>query len=112
MKKNIYTIVLGIIVILYMAIILCGCAKTESASQTIANNAITATTALEQQLPAECKTDGIKTQMAVIKTEIRNVTKTCEMEKNNITRDKLKWKLSFWALIGVIGAYIAKKVLQ
>ena len=98
-------------IILALAIMLCGCARQDPLSDTIADNAVNATTALEQQLPKECKTEAIATQITVIKTEIRAVKSACQKEKDEITRDKLKWKLSFWALVGVVLAYVAKKVL-
>ena len=98
--------------ILALAIMLGGCARQEPVSETIANNAINATTALEQQLPAECKTEAMTTQITVIKTEIRAVKSACQTEKDQITQEKLKWKMSFWALVAVIGVYIARKVLK
>lgn len=97
---------------LILTILLSGCAREEPVSQTISENAINATTALEQSLTAECKTDSIKTQLAVIKTEIRAVNKACQTEKEHITREKNSWKLGFWGLIIIIGVYIIRKILK
>lgn len=91
---------------------MCGCAKDTPVSDTLTENAINATTALEQSLPKECKTDAIATQITVLKTEIRSISKACEIEKEQITKDKLHWKLSFWALFGIVIAYIMKKLLS
>lgn len=111
MKKNIYKIILGLILLLFV-IILCGCTRQEPISNTLADNAISAATVLEKQLPKECITEAVATQITVIKTEIRAVKSACQAEKDDITRDKLKWKLSFWALVGVVLAYILHKVLK
>lgn len=95
-----------------LALSLCGCAKQEPVSHTIAENAISATTALEQTLTEECKTPAINTQLTVIKTQIRAVTHACETEKEQIQQEKLKWKIGFFAMITLIALYIAKKVLK
>jgi PBP1b-binding outer membrane lipoprotein LpoB len=100
---------IGVIV---LGLILSGCASEKPTSETIADNAINATTGLEQTLTEECKTDAIKTQLAVIKSEIRNITKSCNIEKDQITREKNSWQLGFWGLIIIIGAYIVRKVLK
>lgn len=108
--KKICKIVLGIIILL-LVLSLVACARTQPVSENIAENAINGVTAVEQNLTDTCKTDGIKTQLAVIKSEIRAITTSCQAEKDEITREKLRWKLSFWALVGVVAVYIAKKVL-
>ena len=100
------------ITLISVSLLLFGCAKTSPLSETISENAINATTALEKTLSPECKTEGIITQIAVIKSEIRAAKNACDTEKDIITKEKLKWKLSFWALFGVIAAYILRKVLK
>lgn len=111
MNRYIQNILIASIFFL-LALLLVGCAREKPASNTIADNAINATTALEQQLPAECKTAAITTQLDVIKTEIKSVKTACEAEKDIITQDKIKWKLLFWILTGIIAAYILKKVTK
>lgn len=111
MKRYTTQIIIAAIFFL-LALLLAGCAKNEPVSETIADGAVTATTALEKTLPEECKTDAIKTQLTVIKTQIKAITKACETEKNDITRDKLKWKYSFWVLIGIILAYVFKRMTK
>ncbi len=98
--------------IIALGLILSGCASEKPASETIADNAINATTGLEQTLKEECKTSAIKTQLMVIKTEIRNITKSCNTEKNQITQEKNSWKLGFWGLIIIIGVYIIRKIFK
>ena len=111
MKRYIANIIiLGIFCLLVL--LLAGCAKSEPVSSTIADNAVNNVTALEQALPAECKTDAIVTQLTVIKTEIRAVKKSCDAEKDVITKEKLKWKMSFWGLVCVIGLYISRRFLK
>lgn len=100
------------ITLISVSLLLFGCAKTSPLSETISENAINATTALEKTLSTECKTDAIKTQLTVIKSEIRNITKSCNIEKDQITREKNSWKLGFWGLIIIIGAYIVRKILK
>lgn len=109
--KRTCQIVLYIILALLL-ISLCACSKPQPVSETIADNAVNATTALQQSLPKECKTDAINTQFDVIRTEIRAVKTSCQTEKEIITKDKLKWKYSFWILVGIIAAYILRKVTK
>lgn len=109
--KRICKIVL-FIVLAMLVLSLCACTRNTPVSETLTENAITAATALEKSLSKECKTDAISTQITVVKTEIRAISKACESEKNEIEKDKLKWKLSFWVLAGVVFAYISKKVLN
>lgn len=95
-----------------LGLLLAGCAKSEPVSSTIADNAVNNVNALEQALPVECKTDAITTQLTVIKTEIRAVKKSCDAEKDVITKEKTKWQMSFWGLVLVIGLYISKRLLK
>ena len=93
-------------------LLLVGCTRQEPLSETIAEAAVNTVTAIEQSLPAECKTDAVTTQFIVAKAEIRNVKNACENEKKEITKDKRKWQFGFWALVLVIGAYITRKILK
>ena len=100
------------LVVLVSGIALCSCAKESSVSETIADNAINATTALEQSLPESCKVDNVKTQIALLKSEIRSISQACETEKDILNHEKLHWKYAFWGLILVIGAYLIRKILK
>lgn len=110
MKKTCEIILYVVLALLIISLV--GCASEKPASDTIADNAITATTGLEQQLPSECKTAAVSTQFDVIRTEIRSTKAACQAEKDIITRDKLKWKISFWILAGVVMAYVLKKLTK
>jgi len=111
MKKIISNCIIALIVLFFL-IALTGCSRNEPVSNTIADNAINATTALEQGLKAECKTAAITTQITVIKTQIKAVANACQTEKDQITQEKIRWKWSFWILMAVIGAYITKRVFK
>lgn len=109
--KRIADIILLLVAVLLL-LLLIGCARNEPVSSTISDNAITATNGLEQSLPKECKSESVITQLTVIKTEIRAARNACEVEKEVITQEKLRWMWSFWALAIVVGAYMIKKVLK
>lgn len=94
-----------------LTVLLSGCVREKPTYETVADNAVDIITAIEQGLPTECKTDTNKLLFNVGRKEISNVKTACDERVDKITRDKLKWKLSFWALVGVVAAYIAKKVL-
>ena len=98
-------------ILLILTILLNGCVREKPTYETVADNAVDIITAIEQGLPTECKTDTNKLLFNVGRKEISNVKTACDERVDKITRDKLKWKLSFWALVTVIAAYIAKKVL-
>ena len=91
---------------------LSGCAKEKPAYEQSTQNAIDTITAIEQGLPTECKTDANKLLFNVSRKETASIKKDCDKAVADVTRDKLKWKLSFWALVGVVAAYILKKVLK
>lgn len=98
--------------VLLSTILLAGCARKAPVSETIADSAINTTTALEQSLTPECKTDNVITQLAVIRTQIRAVSNACDAEKEQIDRERLKWFWAFWGLVCVIGAYAVRKILK
>lgn len=99
-------------ILLIFTILLNGCARETPVSDTIADNAVNATTALQQALPDECKTAAINTQFDVIRTEIRAVKTACQTEKDVITSEKLKWQWAFWALAAMVSVYFARKILK
>ena len=112
MMKRYMTDIIIVAIFFLLVLLLAGCSKTEPVSNTIADNAVNTVVAVEKALPNECKTEAVKTQLTVVKSEIRSITSACESEKNVITQDKLKWKFGFWGLIIVIGLYIARKVIK
>lgn len=91
---------------------LVACSSTPQVSETIADNAVNTVVAVEKSLSAECKTEAVTTQLTVVKSEIRSITSACQAEKDVITQEKLRWKWSFWALVLVIAAYVARKITK
>lgn len=100
------------ITLISVSLLLFGCTREKPTYETVADNAVDIITAIEQGLPTECKTDTNKLLFNVGRKEISNVKTACDERVDKITRDKLKWKFSFWALIGVVAAYILRKVLK
>lgn len=100
------------ITLISVSLLLFGCIREKPTYETVADNAVDIITAIEQGLPTECKTDTNKLLFNVGRKEISNVKTACDERVDKITSDKLKWKFSFWALIGVVAAYILRKVLK
>ena len=109
--KRVCKIVLYVVLAL-LVLSLIACSSTTPVSETIADNAVNTVVAVEKTLSDECKTEAVKTQLTVVKSEIRSITSACQAEKDVITQEKLRWKWSFWGLVLVIAAYIAKKILK
>lgn len=99
-------------ILLISIFLISACSRTTPVSDEIANGAIDATNGLEQQLPPECKTSAITTQLAVIKTQIRTITNACQTEKDVITEQKRKYQWAFFGLLTIVGMFITKKVLK
>lgn len=99
-------------ILLGLIISLSGCARETPVSDTLTENAVSATTALEKALPEECKTDFVNTQFTVIKTEIRAIKSACDVEKDVINGQRIKWRMGFWVLSFGILAYIIRKILK
>lgn len=87
-----------------------GCTKSKPVYEPIAENATNTITAIEKSLPKECQTDANSLLFNVARKEIINITTACNTEVDKVGKEKLKWKLSFWVLIGLMGAYILKKI--
>jgi CRISPR/Cas system CSM-associated protein Csm2 small subunit len=85
---------------------------THTASHEIANNTINQITALEQSIDEKCTTDAIKTQINVIKSQIKAINDACDTEKAEIKADKIKWQTAFWALFLVVGVFSLKKIIK
>lgn len=97
---------------LVVILLLCGCSRDVPVSETIAENAINALNAIEQGLSVECKTDSVITNFVIAKGEVRNVRKACELEKEKINQERLKWMWGFWGLLIAVGGYIIRKILK
>ena len=99
-------------ILLVLTFLISGCSRKAPVSQDIANNAINTATTIENNLPVECKTEPIMSQLSDIKTQIRSITKACETEKDAISAEKKRWQWAFYGSVIIIGLFFAKKVLK
>ena len=88
--------------LLLLSLVLCSC-TTHTVSHNVAQNTINQITALEQSIDEKCTTNAIKTQINVIKSQIKAINDACDTEKAEITAEKNKYKIAFWSLIIIIG---------
>jgi len=91
--------------------VLSSCAK-HTVSHNIADNTINQITALEQSINEKCATDSIKTQINVIKSQIKAINSACDTEKAEIKAEKIKWQTAFWGLFIVVAVFILKKIAK
>lgn len=91
--------------------ILSSCTK-HTVSHNVAQNTINQITALEQSIDEKCTTNAIKTQINVIKSQIKAINDACDTEKAEIKADKIKWQTAFWALFLVVGVFSLKKIMK
>ena len=97
--------------LLCLLFILSSCG-TYTVSHNIADDTLNATTALENSLSVDCKTDVINARLDQIKTQIPQIIKSCESEKQVIEQEKIRWKWSFLGLLTFVLAYILRKVIK
>lgn len=97
----------GLLLVLFT---LCSCG-TQSATHNAVENAKNSVTELENNLPAECKPNYIKTQINTIRTQIDAIEERCVAENEKLTAEKVRWKSSFFMLLISIIIYILKRVL-
>ena len=69
-------------------------------------------TVLEQSINEKCATDSIKTQINVIKSQIKAINGACDTEKAEITAEKNKYKIAFWSLVVIIGLFVSRKIIK
>lgn len=86
--------------------------ETHTVSHNIADNTINQITALEQSINEKCATDSIKTQINVIKSQIKAINGACDTEKAEITAEKNKYKIAFWSLVVIIGLFVSRKIIK
>lgn len=91
--------------------VLLGCAK-QSVTNDIITNAENSVQTLEKTLTADCKTEGVLSQLYGLKMQINSIRTSCQTEKDIITDEKLRWKWAFFGLLAMIGAYIARKLIK
>ena len=95
-----------------LCLFLVGCGNDVPVYHEVAQNGIDVINAIEQGLPAECKTETNKTLFSVARKEMSNVEHSCDLQIAKVEQEKLRWKWSLFALLAVIGVYIVRKVLK
>lgn len=96
--------------LLIIALLLSGCVKEQTTTETIADSAKEQVMAIYNGLPKECQTDFNKKQTATAQKAIDAIVQSCNDQKEVITQEKIRWKWSFFGLLIVVGAYIAKRL--
>lgn len=99
-------------ILLILTVLLNGCQKEKPAYHEVAQNGIEVINAIEEGLPAECKSESNKILFNVARKEMRNVESSCDLAVGKVESEKLRWKWAVFGLLTVIGLYIAKKVLK
>lgn len=95
--------------LLIITLLLSGCAREPSATETIADTAKDTVTAMYETLPENCKTEVTKKQAETAQKAIDAVVQSCEDQKTIITQDKVKWKVAFFGLLIAICAWLGRK---
>lgn len=95
---------------LFLIIFLCaGCAQ-KSATDSILESVEQQIVALEKSLPAECKTEAVKADMAAIKSGHAAIKESCHADVKKIEAERDKWAMAFFAVAFVLGWLFVKKV--
>lgn len=97
---------------LFLSLFILSSCTTHTVSHNIADNTINQITALEQSINEKCATDAIKTQINVIKSQIKAINGACDTEKAEITAEKNKYKIAFWSLVVIIGLFVSRKIIK
>lgn len=97
---------------LFLLLFVLSSCGTHTVSHNIADNTINQITALEQSINEKCATDSIKTQINVIKSQIKAINGACDTEKAEITAEKNKYKIAFWSLVVIIGLFVSRKIIK
>lgn len=92
-------------ILLILTFLLNGCTRDKTI-ETVSNSAKESVNAIVVLKP-ECKDVG-----DVCNYQIDSINATCNLKLDDLNKDVIKWKWSFWGLLMVIGVYIIKKVLK
>ena len=98
--------------ILVLILFLAGCVKQPDPVDTATNAAHQQIVAIKESLPKECQIKAIEEQLKAHDATVETIKTNCDIQKAQITSEKLRWKWSFFALAMIIAAYIARKVLK
>lgn len=101
-----------IFTILLVVLLLCGCAKKADPVDTITDTAHQQIVAIRESLPPECKTAAIDEQLKAHDGTVDSIKAMCDTQKAALNSEKLRWQWAFFALVGGIGLYFARKILK
>lgn len=92
-------------VLLILTVLLSGCAKSQTPTNTVADSAKESVSAIVAVKP-ECKDVG-----EVCNSQIDSIMATCNLELDDLNKDVVKWKWSFWGLLIALAIYLIKRIL-
>lgn len=89
--------------------ILCSCTNG-SATHNVVANIVDSVDVLEKTIAIDCKTPAIDAQIKNIKQQIESIKTVCENDIAVVRADKIKWKVSFFALLFVVLVFVSQKI--
>lgn len=99
------------ILIALLLLCLAACAKQTPTTEIIANSAQESLNAINNTLTPECKTKAIESQINATNNTIKAMVSACNIEKDAIDQEKLRWKWAFIALTIIVAIHIGRKVI-
>ena len=97
-------------ILLILTVLISGCAKT--ATQTITESALQQVNNIEQSITPECKTIAVASQINTLRDTIKSQLSACELEKQKITADKIRWETTAVLLMISIAVYVASRFMK
>lgn len=97
-------------ILLILTVLISGCAKT--ATQTITESALQQVNNIEQSITPECKTIAVASQINTLRDTIKSQLSACELEKQKITADKIRWETTAVLLMIIIAVYVASRFMK
>ena len=92
-------------ILLILTVLLSGC-KNESAVGIIGDSAKESINVIVANKP-ECKDVGL-----ACNSQIDSVVASCNLQKESIDKDRIRWQWAFWGLLSIIAVYFGKRVLK
>lgn len=103
---------LAIFILLLFALCLFGCAKRPDPVGTAANAAHQQIVAMQESLPPECKTKAGEEQANALHKTIDSIVENCDVQKQSINEEKMRWKWAFLMLSIIVLVDIGRRVLK
>lgn len=97
-------------ILLILTVLISGCTKT--ATQTITESALQQVNNIEQTITPECKTIAVTSQINTLRDTIKAQLSTCELEKQKITADKIRWETTAVLLMIIIAVYFGSRFMK